>query len=396
VRKQLELDFIRIRRMRLSQNSFETRAVIGRGAFGEVRLVKMKETGQLFAMKMLKKSEMIKKEQVYHIWAERDALADNNYFYEQNPWVVSLYYSFQDTNYLYLIMEYVPGGDMMTLLIKKDTFSEDQTRFYIAETILAIESIHQLGYIHRDIKPDNLLIDREGHIKLSDFGLCTGLQTKQFKALFKKLIGETTQLKDTDTDKKSQREKINTWKQKRKVSAFSTVGTPDYIAPEVFLQNPEGYGPECDWWSVGVIMFEMLCGYPPFCSETPTETYRKIMNWKETLQFPEEVELSPEAQDLIFQLCCDRSKRLAAKQLKQHPFFEGIDWDNIRIQSAPFVPKLDFDEDIQNFEHLEQQILPEDMATLNSRPTKGKDFTANDLPFIGYTYKSLGVFKLQA
>lgn len=91
-------------------------------------------------------------------------------------------------------------------------------RFYIAETILAIESIHQLGYIHRDIKPDNLLIDREGHIKLSDFGLCTGLQTKQFKALFKKLIGETTQLKDTDTDKKSQREKINTWKQKRKVS----------------------------------------------------------------------------------------------------------------------------------------------------------------------------------
>lgn len=369
LRKELakkETDFIRIRRMRLTQHSFDTVAVIGRGAFGEVRLVKMKGANDLFAMKKLKKSEMIKKEQVDHVRAERDALADNNYFYTKNPWVVSLYYSFQDIDYLYLIMEYVPGGDMMTMLIKYDTFTEDQTRFFIAETVLAIDSIHQLGYIHRDIKPDNLLLDQDGHIKLSDFGLCTGLQTKQFKSLYKKLIGETTELKDTDTDRKSQREKINTWKQKRKVLAYSTVGTPDYIAPEVFLQK--GYGPECDWWSVGVIMFEMLCGYPPFCSETPTETYRKIMNWKETLQFPEEVELSPEAQDLIFQLCCDQSKRLKVEQLKLHPFFEGIDWENVRSMRAPFIPKLDHPEDTQNFEEYEPE--EDEVKPVVGRPTR--------------------------
>ncbi|KAL6048652.1 Serine/threonine kinase 38a [Balamuthia mandrillaris] len=389
LRKELdkkETEFIRMRRIRLSPRAFESVAIIGRGAFGEVRLVRMKGTKDLYAMKKLKKSEMIKKDQIAHVRAERDALADNNYFHHKNPWVVSLYYSFQDEEYLYLIMEYIPGGDMMTLLIKYDTFTEDQTRFYIAETVLAIDSIHQLGYIHRDIKPDNLLLDKNGHIKLSDFGLCTGLQTKQFSSLYKTLIGETTTLKITDKDRKTQREKIDTWKKKRKVLAFSTVGTPDYIAPEVFMQK--GYGKECDWWSVGVIMFEMLCGYPPFCSETPTETYRKIMNWKETLQFPDEVTLSPEAKDLILRLCCDRSERLTFEELQAHPFFEGIDWNSLRNPESrpPFIPQIDFPEDTQNFE--EYEPLEESETSAGSKPGAKRVYEAKDLPFIGYTYNS--------
>nr|AFD36231.1 protein kinase C2 [Acanthamoeba castellanii] len=221
---------------------------------------------------------------------------------------------------------------MMTILMKFDTFTEEQTKFYIAETVLAIESIHKMGYIHRDIKPDNLLLDNNGHIKLSDFGLCTGLQTTRFKSLYNRLIGETTELKKTDTLRKSRREKMNTWKEKRRGGCISSmVGTPDYIAPEVFLQS---YGQECDWWSVGVIMFEMLCGYPPFCSDTPSDTYRKIMNWEDTLQFPEEVDLSDEAQDLIINLCCEQSKRLKVEQIKQHPFFDGVDWDALRSLHA--------------------------------------------------------------
>jgi len=387
LRKELdkrETGFIRMRRMHLTQKAFESVAVIGRGAFGEVRLVRMKTTKDLFAMKKLKKSEMIKKDQVAHVRAERDALTDCN----QNPWVVNLFYSFQDRDFLYLIMEYVPGGDMMTLLIKYDTFTEDQTRFYIAQTILAIDSIHQLGYIHRDIKPDNLLLDLNGHIKLSDFGLCTGLQTKQFSALYKKLISEATDLKKTDVDTKTQREKINSWKKKRKVLAYSTVGTPDYIAPEVFMQK--GYGKECDWWSVGVIMFEMLCGYPPFCSETPTETYRKIMNWKETLQFPEEANLSPEAQDLIRKLCCNQEDRLKVEEIKRHPFFKGIQWDKMRDPSnkGPFVPQIDYPEDTQHFEEYDLDDSDKTHAVEPARPSARKVFSAKDIPFIGYTYKS--------
>eukprot|EP00005_Dracoamoeba_jomungandri_P013269 CAMPEP_0174266360 /NCGR_PEP_ID=MMETSP0439-20130205/29830_1 /TAXON_ID=0 /ORGANISM="Stereomyxa ramosa, Strain Chinc5" /LENGTH=476 /DNA_ID=CAMNT_0015353263 /DNA_START=55 /DNA_END=1485 /DNA_ORIENTATION=- len=387
MRKKLdakETEFIRVRRMRLTQHSFESVATIGRGAFGEVRLVRMKGTNDLYAMKKLKKSEMIKKDQIAHVRAERDALAEMERSQGRNDWVVSLYYSFQDEEYLYLIMEYVPGGDMMTLLIKYDTFTEDQTRFYIAQTIKAIDSVHKMGYIHRDIKPDNLLLDLKGHLKLSDFGLCTGLQTKQFSALYKKLIGEDTGLRKSDIDQMSQRDKINTWKKRRKVLAYSTVGTPDYIAPEVFMHK--GYGNECDWWSVGVIMFEMLCGYPPFCSETPTETYRKIMNWKETLQFPEEVELSEEARDLILKLCCSQKERLTIDEIEQHPFFDGINWSNLRNGGGPFVPTVEYAEDTQNFDDVEQ-FDSEDEDLLPVPKTK-KVFSDQDIPFIGYTYKS--------
>jgi len=189
--------------------------------------------------------------QITHVRAERDLLADNNSVYNYNPWVVNLYFSFQDQDFLYLIMEYIPGGDMMTMLIKYDTFPEDWTRFYIAETILAINSIHALHYIHRyvfapslarsfacdadasiiahsDIKPDNLLVDKEGHIKLSDFGLCTGLQTNRLTALYKKLHNQSRELQQSDREYKSRQERLESWKKKRKVLAYSTVGTVCY------------------------------------------------------------------------------------------------------------------------------------------------------------------------
>lgn len=168
---QKETEFLRLKRSRLGVNDFEPLKVIGRGAFGEVRLVQKKDTGHIYAMKILRKADMLEKEQVAHVRAERDVLVEADH-----QWVVKMYYSFQDPVNLYLIMEYLPGGDMMTLLMKKDTLSEESTQFYLAEAALAIESIHRLGFIHRDIKPDNLLLDARGHLKLSDFGLCTGLK----------------------------------------------------------------------------------------------------------------------------------------------------------------------------------------------------------------------------
>ncbi|KAF6054076.1 Protein kinase domain family protein [Candida parapsilosis] len=174
---------------------------------------------------------------------------------------------------------------------------------YMAECVLALEAIHKLGFIHRDIKPDNILIDRRGHIKLSDFGLSTGFHKTHDSNYYKKLLEENpsqpplpaNQLTSNNNGRNSMmvdaihltmsnRQQMQTWRKSRRLMAYSTVGTPDYIAPEIFVH--QGYGQECDWWSLGAIMFECLVGWPPFCAETPHETYRKIINWQKRCKYP--------------------------------------------------------------------------------------------------------------
>merc|ERR1719361_2410462 len=308
-----ETEFLRLRRSRLGVEDFDPLKVIGRGAFGGVRLVQKRDTGHVYAMKILRKADMVEKEQVAHVRAERDILVEADH-----QWVVKMFYSFQDPANLYLIMEFLPGGDMMTLLMKKDTLSEEATQFYMAETALAIDSIHKLGFIHRDIKPDNLLLDARGHVKLSDFGLCTGLKKSHRTDFYRDL----SQVKPSDfsSNPMDSKRKAESWKRNRRALAYSTVGTPDYIAPEVFLQT--GYDKTCDWWSSGVIMFEMLIGYPPFCSETPQETYNKIMNWRRTLEFPTEVPISKNAKRTIKKMCDSMDNRIQSlSDLKKLGFF---------------------------------------------------------------------------
>lgn len=168
---QKESNYIRLKRAKMDKCMFEKIKTLGVGAFGEVALVRKKDVATLYAMKTLRKSDVLKRNQVAHVKAERDILAEAD-----NEWVVKLYYSFQDRDHLYFVMDYVPGGDLMGLLIKFEILEEPLARFYIAELVLAIESVHKMGFIHRDIKPDNILIDKEGHIKLTDFGLCTGFR----------------------------------------------------------------------------------------------------------------------------------------------------------------------------------------------------------------------------
>ncbi|THH05261.1 hypothetical protein EW146_g9949 [Bondarzewia mesenterica] len=303
---KIQSQFLRLRRTKIGLTDFRTVKVIGKGAFGEVRLVQKTDTGRVYAMKTLQKAEMLKRDQLAHVRAERDVLAEST-----SPWVVQLYYSFQDPLYLYLIMEFLPGGDLMTMLMKYDVFSEDVTRFYMAECALAVEAVHNLGFIHRDIKPDNILIDKNGHLKLSDFGLSTGLHKHTDAAYYKRLLEQQQAPRNLARNSvevnaihltMTRAETIATWKKNRRKLAFSTVGTPDYIAPEVFMMH--GYGKECDWWSVGAIMFECLVGYPPFCSENASDTYKKIVQWPKFLFFPEDVHFSRESEDFMRKWVC--------------------------------------------------------------------------------------------
>uniref|UniRef100_W5KNP3 non-specific serine/threonine protein kinase n=1 Tax=Astyanax mexicanus TaxID=7994 RepID=W5KNP3_ASTMX len=371
-----ETEFLRLKRTRLGLDDFESLKVIGRGAFGEVRLVQKKDTGHVYAMKILRKADMLEKEQVGHIRAERDILVQAD-----SLWVVKMFYSFQDKQNLYLLMEFLPGGDMMTLLMKKDTLSEEEAQFYVAETVLAIDSIHQLGFIHRDIKPDNLLLDSKGHVKLSDFGLCTGLKKAHRTEFYRNLSHNLTN--DFTSQNMNSKRKAETWKRNRRQLAFSTVGTPDYIAPEVFMQT--GYNKLCDWWSLGVIMYEMLIGYPPFCSETPQETYKKVMNWKETLIFPPEVPISDRAKHLIL-----RDHRIGAsgvEEIKRNPFFEGVDYDHIRERPAAIPIEIKSIDDTSNFDEFPESDILQPAASAVVSSHVEAEYKNKDWVFVNYTYK---------
>ncbi|XP_059421994.1 rho-associated protein kinase 2 isoform X4 [Carassius carassius] len=334
-----------LRELQMKPDDFDRVKVIGRGAFGEVQLVRHKASQKVYAMKVLSKFEMIKRSDSAFFWEERDIMA-----FADSPWVVQLCCAFQDDRSLYMVMEYMPGGDLVNLTSTYDV-PEKWAKFYTAEVVLALDAIHSMGFIHRDVKPDNMLLDRYGHLKLADFGTCMKM--------------DGTGMVHCDT----------------------AVGTPDYISPEVLRsQGGDGYyGRECDWWSVGVFIYEMLVGDTPFYADSLVGTYSKIMDHKNSLNFPDDIEISQEAKNIICAFLTEREVRLGRngiEEIKRHPFFKNEQWtfSTIRETAAPVVPELSSDIDTSNFDEIE-----EDKGEVETFPIS-KAFVGNQLPFVGFTY----------
>ncbi|KAI9889579.1 MAG: serine/threonine protein kinase, AGC [Vezdaea aestivalis] len=320
-------------------DDFELIKTLGTGTFARVWLVRLRDTNtagrdQVFALKILRKVDVIRLKQVNHVRSERTTLAA----IAGHPFITTLITSFSDHDSLYMLLNYCPGGEVFTQLRKNKRFDIKTATFYAAEILLIIEYLHDYqGVAYRDLKPENLLIDAEGHIKLVDFG-------------FAKKIGNR--------------------------ETYTLCGTPEYLAPEVI--QSKGHTMAVDWWAFGVLLYEFICGYPPFWDQNPMKIYEKIV--KDPIQFPKG--MPPAAQDLITGLCNrNLTKRLGnvsggSQKLKSHPFFNGINWDmiyNRKIQ-GPIIPQLSSAADTSHFDEYEPESEAREQYTDELQKHYEEDF----------------------
>lgn len=310
---------------------------VAKGGYGEVFLVRKEK---IYAMKRVSKELVLKQPHTALFMAEKEAMVDCI----GSEWLVCAYLTMQDEEYLYYLMDFIPGGDFMGLLSKEDVLEEEWVRFYAAEIVAALAELHELGWIHRDLKPDNILIGADGHVKLADFGSCIRM--------------------------------VN-----GKAKSSVTVGTPDYVSPDVlFSINQEcEYGEDVDFWTLGVIIYEMIYGTTPFYSDTLMETYKKIT--KVEFDFPFKVSAS--LTDLMKRLITTKEDRIGIEEIKRHSFFSGIDWTKLKELVPPFVPEINGDLDTSHF--VDTHFDPE-------KRNVGKK--GDYMPFVGFTFDPVLVSKL--
>lgn len=293
---------------KMSVESFELVSVLGRGTYGKVQLVRLKETGHLYAMKSMSKQQLADSDQIQQTITEKNVLIEI-----QHPFLVSAHFTFQDETKIFMVLDYVPGGELFGRLKEERVFSEERVRIYSAEILLGLGHLHKLGYIYRDLKPENILVDRNGHLKITDFGLAKktegGGQTGTF------------------------------------------CGTPEYLAPEMLLQQP--YDKAVDWWSFGILIYEMLVGIPPFYDENVNTMYRAIV--QDPVRYPASV--SANAKDIISKLLDRNPKsRLGSSKndfedIKLNVFYKGLNWKDVldKKLNPGWVPKLKKEDDPSNF-----------------------------------------------
>ena len=323
---------------------FSQLKVLGRGSFGKVVLVRLEKTKKLYAMKILKKELVIKRKQVNHTMTERSLLEKLNHTF-----IVKLFYAFQDKTKLYFITEFMQGGELFFHLRRNSQYKEKSVKFYMSEILLAIDYMHKNNFIYRDLKPENILIDKFGHIKLTDFGLS-------------KLLDEEEQ------------------------KTYTLCGTPEYLAPEIIFEK--GYDKTCDWFSFGVVMFEMLCGFHPF-KQKKGKFNPQIYKMK--IKIPENI--GKNAKDLIEKLLNSNPRERigynSSEEIMKHDFFKDIDFDKVlkREYKPPFIPKLDNQEDLRYFD---KGFTDEDVESFPDKKlivsTNGDGKSMSD-EFKGFSYQ---------
>ncbi|KAF0395565.1 serine/threonine-protein kinase nrc-2 [Gigaspora margarita] len=335
---------IKIKRVEVGPSSFQKIKLLGKGDVGKVYLVKEKKTGKLYAMKVLSKKEMIKRNKIKRALAEQEILATSNH-----PFIVTLYHSFQSADYLYLCMEYCMGGEFFRALQTRPgkCLPEDDAKFYAAEVIAALEYLHLMGFIYRDLKPENILLHQSGHIMLSDFDLSKQSHPANMPGIVKNSSGNSPPTIDT----KSCIAHLRT---------NSFVGTEEYIAPEVIKGC--GHTSAVDWWTLGILIYEMLYGFTPFKGQNRNATFSNIL--KNEVCFPETAgaqTVSSLCKGLIRKLLCkDENRRLGSKagasDVKAHPFFKSTQWALLRHTTPPIVPQQSFGTDAVNFRNIQESV----------------------------------------
>mmetsp|Transcript_39553 Transcript_39553/g.48949 ORF Transcript_39553/g.48949 Transcript_39553/m.48949 type:complete len:467 (-) Transcript_39553:195-1595(-) len=299
----------------------------------------------------------------------------------KHKYIVQLRDIRETKNELFIIMDECKGGELFELIIKNKRLDERISKNIVKQIFEALCFMHEKYRIgHFDLKPDNILIANNGHVKLSDFGLAKSFTVSNDRVISKyQQKAKTLKINDNmqKPTSKDQRDQYRGQRRDRKLM-YSTVGTPDYIAPEVFSQK--GYDKMVDWWSQGVIMFECLVGYPPFYADTPLNTVRKIVHYQKTLRIPKTAELNKAAKDCIFQLICAPKRRMNFKQLKRHKFFKNVPWHDLRTVPPPFVPRVNsawdtrYFEDVKNVEDNIGGNQEQRASGLLSSPQKGYNF----------------------
>ncbi|XP_058862552.1 microtubule-associated serine/threonine-protein kinase 3-like isoform X2 [Acipenser ruthenus] len=346
------------------ESDFEMIKLISNGAYGAVYLVRHKESKLRFAMKKINKQNLILRNQIQQAFVERDILT-----FAENPFVVSMFCSFETKRHLCMVMEYVEGGDCATLLKNMGPLPVDMARMYFAETVLALEYLHNYGIVHRDLKPDNLLVTAMGHIKLTDFGLSkVGL------------MNMTTNLYEGHIEKDA-----------REFLDKQVCGTPEYIAPEVILR--QGYGKPVDWWAMGIILYEFLVGCVPFFGDTPEELFGQVIsdeiNWPEGDDAP-----PPDSQELITLLLrqnpLERMGTGGAYEVKQHPFFHNLDWNSLLRQKAEFIPQLESEDDTSYFDTRSERY--HHLETEEEEETNDEDFNVEIRQFSSCSHRFSKVY----
>jgi len=311
---------------KVDPDDFQQLKVIGRGGFGRVLLVRKKDTGKVYAMKILKKAVIAARGEIEHTRTERNVLSRLDH-----PFLAKLHWSFQTDENLYFIMDFINGGELFHHLSREKRFSEERAKFYAAEIISGMQYLHEAGVIYRDLKPENLLLGSTGHIVMTDFGLSKeGLHASNARTA-------------------------------------TFCGTPEYLAPEII--KGEEYTKAIDWWSVGTLIYEMLTGLPPFYTEDEENMYHKIMTAE--LVIPNH--FSPEVADIIKKfLARDPAERLQEpSKIRSHPWFTDIDWEKLEGMeiSPPFVPKVKSAEDVGN---IDDEFLQEDVEADDDDPDTPK------------------------